>query len=44
MVDLITRMISMEIVWIQCESDTFFENFKVQLLWRLSEVFMEKTW
>ena len=29
MVNLITRMISMEIVWIQCESDTFYGNFKV---------------
>ena len=25
-------------------SDTFYGDFMAQLVWRLSEVFMEKTW
>ena len=46
MVNLITRMISMEIVWRQCgqESDTFYGDFMVKLIWRLSGAFIKKTW
>ena len=45
MVNLITRMVSKEIAWRQrvC-SDNFCRDFMVKLVWRLSEVFMQKTW
>ena len=38
MVNLIDRMVSMEIVWRQCGV------FMMKLSWRLSGVFMEKMW
>ena len=48
MVNVITRLVSMEIVW-RCygdsvESDTFYGDFVVKSVWRLSRVFTEKTW
>ena len=44
MVNLITRMVSMEIDGERVESDTFYGDFMVKLVWRLSGVFIEKTW
>ena len=48
MVNLITRMVRMGILWRlygdSVESDTFYEDFMVKLVWRLCWVFMEKTW
>ena len=44
MVNLITRM---EIVWSlygdSVDSDTFYVDFMVKLVWRFSGIFMEKT-
>ena len=44
MVNLITRMVSMEIVWVLVLSCNFYGDFMVKLDRRLLGVSMEKTW
>ena len=42
--NLITGMVSMDIVWDSVASDSSLWRFFVRLVWRLCESFMEKTW
>ena len=44
MINLITRVVSMEIVWRPCGEWFFYGDFMVKLVWRLPGVFMERTW
>ena len=42
LVNLITRMVCMEIYGDSAESGTFYRDFILKLVWRLSGVFMKK--
>ena len=44
MVNLITRMVSMEIVWRQCGGWYCYGDFIIKLIRRFSRAFTEKTW
>ena len=44
MVTLITIMVSMRLYGNSVGSDTLYGDFMVELAWRLSGEFMEKTW